>query len=125
MFNKDLMLNDYQQLMLRISDLTPYNAVHTVTVKQDLSREKIQDAVNKVVHYLGLGLPDLAEDRQSVRFLPLDSLIPLTYRSYSLAKHTNIEINTPFALNAFPLRFFIVSFESRSYFSVTYNHEEK
>lgn len=122
MFNKDLMLNDYQQLMLRISDLAPYNAVHTVTVKQDLSREQIQDAVNEVVHYLGLGLPELAEDRQSVRFLPLDSLIPLTYRFYSLAKHTNIEINTPFALNAFPLRFFIVSFESRSYLSVTYNH---
>lgn len=122
MLNKDLMLNDYQQLMLRISDLVPYNAVHTVTFVQELNREQIQEAVNRVVHSLGLGSPAFSEERQSVRFLPLDHPIPVTCLSYSLTEHTRVEMNTPFALHALPLRFFILTSESRSYLSVTYNH---
>lgn len=122
LFNQNISLNDYQQLMLRISDLAPYNAVHAVPLNSTLDRTQLENAIERVIHHLGLGRPEFSHNRQSVHFVPIQHPILVEERSHPLAEHMALEMNTPFTQNALPVRFYIVTVNAQSHFTVTYNH---
>ncbi len=108
--------------MLRISDLTPYNAVHAVPLNPTLDKAQLGQAIERVIQHLGLGIPEFSHDRQSVHFIPMQHPILIENRSHILADHMAHEMNTPFARNALPLRFCMIALDSHTYFTVTYNH---
>ena len=116
-------MNDYQQLMLRISELTPYNAVHAVKLtKHDLDVMALHKAVDNVLLKLNLGVPAFDHSRRLVHFTSPQDAIQIGHRSLLLEDHMAFEMNTPFAIHEVPLRFFIVTNASQYYFAVTYNH---
>lgn len=118
-----LVLNDYQQLMLRITTLTPYNAVHAALIDSErYNLTQLHLIITELLHHLGLGYPQFTDNISKVYFLPLDTPIEIALRSIALQSHIAAEMNTPFAIDDLPLRFFIIVDRSQYYFSITYNH---
>ena len=123
MANNAITLNQYQQLMRRISHSSPYNAVHTVVIDAFQDAElKLHNAINVVINQLALGNPRFSSNNQEVTFIPCVEPVPLENRFTSLDAHIDQEMNYLFASTEFPLRFFIISDHSQHYFSITYNH---
>ncbi len=121
--NGRLALNDYQQLMLRLSALSPYSAVHSVSIKaENVPLDLLQNSINHVVGSLGIGRPQFSPDNQCVTFTPDQHMLNLETRALSLHQHTEHEMNHVFLPNDLPLRFFIISEQSTLYLSITYNH---
>lgn len=114
-------LNDYQQLMLRLSHLSPYNAVHSVLMRP-VPLVVLQQAVNQAILKLGLGRPYFSDDYQQVCFSKPSESLQIELLERPLVRHIENEMNCSFAPNAFPVRFFVIVEPSRYYFSLTYDH---
>lgn len=115
-------LNDYQRLMLKISALAPYNAVHAVKLKHDNIDDDLECAINQTITTIGIGKPQFSTDEREVYFNTINHPIQLNTITGSLQDHVNIEMNHRFNRDDLPLRFFIISTPTGHYFSVTYNH---
>lgn len=120
-------LNDYQQLMLKISRLTPYNAVHAVKLKPqqaDIStlHMALELAINESLQTLGLGLPIFSDAHQDLSFHSEVQNCFLNTKNMLLQAHVNIEMNKAFQQDELPLRFFLLASEHDHYLSITYNH---
>jgi len=116
-------LNDYQQLMHKISRLTPYNAVHAVKLKSKFADLHIdlEAAINLVLDDLDIGEPCFLTHKK-VQFKRLARLVPLQKSHYSLSEHTHLEINRMFLASELPLRFFLLTEQNQWYLSITYDH---
>lgn len=118
-----LALNDYQQLMVKMSVLAPYNAVHAVSMKNaNVNLALLQDSIHHVINALGIGHPQLSADHQYVTFTPIQQRLPLVERIMALHQHVESEMNHRFAPNDTPLRFFMIYDNETLYLAVTYNH---
>lgn len=118
-----LALNDYQQLMVRLSALSAYSAVHSVSIKdQNIPIPLLESAIHQVVNGLGIGRPLFSPDKQRVIFQPIEPWLDLELHTISLHEHTQIEMNHVFMPDDVPLRFFLIIDQSTLYLSVTYNH---
>ena len=116
-------LNDYQQLMLKLSTLSPYNAVHAVLMQTvEIDQCAMEAAINMLIHQLALGEPFFSSNLKNVSFIPRAEPLKLHNCDVSLEQHLESEINYPFKLSEFPLRFFIVTHQTKKYFSITFNH---
>lgn len=120
-------LNDYQQLMYKISKLTPYNAVHAVKLnpgQKDLTRLRIdlQTAINLVLADLAIGEPYFSTNKKKVQFKRIENGLPLQTSNYSLLEHAHLEMNRAFQDHETPLRFFLLSVQNQWYLSITYDH---
>lgn len=123
MSNAQVALNDYQQLMLRLSKLSPYNAVHAVAIEDKHADLSVwNQSINKVIQQLGIGRPEFSSSYQQVTYHPLSEPLQLERRSIALETHVECEMNYHFAINEFPLRFFIIDDQSQLYFSISYHH---
>ena len=122
MFGQPIALNDYQQLMLKISKLSPYNAVHLVPMDTTCDLLLLDKSIAKILHQVGIGMPVFASDHTVVSFLPSSPAVFLQHRSMSLLDHVATELNDVFSSQECPLRFFVISWGSQRYFSMTYNH---
>ncbi len=123
MSSDPIALNHYQQLMRRLSENSPYNAVHAVVIDYDHEvHSKLLKSIHEVIHQLALGTPEFSADHQHVTFVPCPKPIPLETRYMRLDEHINDEMNYFFSTKEFPLRFFVVSHQAQHYFCVTYNH---
>lgn len=120
---KRVALNDYQQLMLRLSALSPYSAVHSVSIRdKHVSLDVLQSAIHHVMSSLGIGHPQFSPNKQYVTFTPVEHIFNLKSRAISLVQHTEDEMNHVFSPHDVPLRFFIILDQSTQYLSITYNH---
>lgn len=123
MLASPIALNHYQQLMLRLTKLTAYNAVHVVSMsKTETSLVTLSQVINEVIQQLQLGYPNFSRDDQYVTYAALTTPLSLHTRLMPLKQHLDMEMNEPFAEKEFPIRFYIVEDASECYFSVTYNH---
>lgn len=123
MSNCVITLNHYQQLMLRLSHLAPYNAVHSGAIDKDKNNLLLlENSINIIINQILIGIPAFSPDYQHVRFRPLTERVRLETCMLSLQEHTENEMDYFFSTNEFPLRFFIISDPPQCYFSITYNH---
>lgn len=120
MFNKKIALNQYQQLMFKISQFSPYNAVHSVLMVED--SYVLKDAVNTIMRCLAIGIPEFSKDTDFVIYTPPSEEIIIQTRVDSLNEHAQKELNYAFSTKEFPFRFFIITCSEKKYFSITYNH---
>lgn len=123
MSSNAIKLNQYQQLMRRLSKTSAYNAVHTVVIAHDKdAQSNLHHSINAAINQLALGNPEFSTDNKKVTFIPCIEPVPLEMCFTSLDAHIESEMNYIFASTEFPLRFFIVSDQSQYYFCITYNH---
>lgn len=122
MFNTPIVLNQYQQLLVRLSLLAPYNAVHSVLIPEGIELEALHHSLQAMMQHLGMGHPQFSKDYQSVSFLPMQEQVGIERYFISLQEHAEQEMNYFFAANECPLRFCIIVGKKQSYFSITYNH---
>ena len=116
-------LNQYQQLMRRMSETSAYNAMHMLAVDIDEAMQpRLLNAIKTVVAQLGLGIPQFSSDNQYVTFTPCLEQIFLETHAIALQAHAESEMNYFFEYTEFPLRFFLISHQSQHYFCITYNH---
>lgn len=121
--NTQVALNDYQQLMLRFSKLSAYNAVHAVAIEDKNADLSIwSQSINRVIQQLSIGYPEFSSSYRQVTYHPLTEPLELERRTIALEAHVEREMNYHFALNEFPLRFFIIDDQSQLYFSISYHH---
>ena len=123
MSSSAITLNHYQQLMRRLSHLSPYNAIHAVAIdSDDEMQSKLQPSLNAVINQLALGNPQFSTDEQQVTFIPCLEPVVLEMTVIALDAHIEQEMNYLFSSTEFPLRFFIIVDQAQHYFSITYNH---
>lgn len=116
-------LNDYQQLMLRITELSPYNAVHAVPFNLNhIPIETLASAISELIASLSIGIPVFSPTLLSVQFTPHTFPIHVAVAPTTLADHMKQEMNTAFANDCLPLRFHIITYDQETYFTITYNH---
>lgn len=114
-------LNHYQQLMLKFSELLPYNAVHVVDLKKELGINELQHGINHLIKTIGIGEPKITANKKYISFKPYKP-IKLPQTNLVFNEHIQTEINYQFALSEFPLRFFYIQEKEKAYLSLTYNH---
>lgn len=120
-------LNDYQRLMLKISHLTAYNAVHAVRLaskQRDIvsMRMELEFAINDSLQSLGMGIPIFCPDYRFVHFTSDVPYLVLSLIESKLEEHVNKEMNSPFREEELPFRFYLIKAENTHYLSITYNH---
>ena len=98
--------NDFQTLMQRWTALGPYNAIDLIRLSGSADAARWREAIVQPMIELGFSPPDS---------------IATTYPE--LIAGVTAELNTPFAPEDVPLRFFLIEEESGShYFGITFDH---
>ena len=124
---RQISLNHYQQLMLKISYLSPYNAVHSVLIKDlkvdiSLINTSIMQAL-ALLEFRAFKISILSLGRNKTKlYVNSSELYHFEQRCVSLEEHASAEMNYAFRTIEFPMRFFVINHQSQIYFSITYNH---
>lgn len=121
-------LNAFQRLMLRWSELYPYNATHTYKIAGPLRREPLLAAIRDTYEFSGLGCVELTADgrgfQHSFDALPSVEVVDGGERADErLAAQLTDELNRPFERpRCKPLRFSVIDAGDAHYLSVAYDH---
>ncbi len=119
---KEFFLNDYQLFLLRLSYITPYNAVHVIDLNpKNLSLNDLVYVIQNTLTDIGLGIPKFNAPNL-VQFIVDPSFICLKEVSEPISQYVDKEMNRPFAPNELPIRFALLSYQGITYFILTYNH---
>ncbi len=115
-------LNAPQRLMLQWKEFCVYNACHAIQLSTQLDAERLQKILLQQLQQLGIGSPEFSKDFATVSYSQLNRLdISVTDRP--LDSVIQQQMNLPFAMDAVPLRCFIVNGEPNScYLLICYDH---
>lgn len=123
-------LNLFQRAMLRWRELHPYNAVHVVSVPQQLEDARLQDQIKRELERAGLTGFVLDENHEWLRYgggpatAEVKGLQAGADPLRAVSSEIEVQLNTPFPRDGRldPFRFFTVDRGDSFYLGLAYDH---